>query len=552
MRLINTTTLKLTDQLTDEQVPPYAILSHCWGAKEVSLQEFIASSAEDKTETKFEKIQECCELARQRGLGHAWVDTCCIDKTSSAELSEAINSMFEWYRNAACCFVTLSDVGENGDISNCGWFKRGWTLQELLAPKECYFYDFELNFLGTREELKEVIAKTTGIPVHIFTDGGTVMEDLEDVSVAQIMSWASGRETTRVEDMAYCLLGLFNVNMPLMYGERERAFVRLQQQIIARSYDESIFAWEAPDIDEDDALEPETPMVGNNKMQFRKRRKGMEFGMGLLARSPKDFKHAQHISRVQCGPPRPPYKIANHGLEIRRYPLSLWNALLDGEPTIRFEKFTGRLQVRVPLGLHCQIANPGEKIEGVVVWLERLEDSTWCRADRALQTRQDVPGYFESLLLRFLSIILIANLNIRLEMAMVSLHETPNFQHTQFRRMNRLGKFCLEWVLASLIGGLIFMLGFSICGILHSVGLGPMRYVILFGTLFSLRVRRVHYNKQWLFRRMGWISYGLTGLCWMDLGRDIMGYHTALYVRLATYLGLLVLTTMMIFNQKDF
>lgn len=147
MRLINTATLELSE-FFDSQVPPYAILSHCWGENEVSIQEFKAGA--NKQGSGYAKITNCCRLAKDRKL--SWVDTCCIDKTSSAELTEAINSMFTWYENAEVCFAFLSDlekVNEVYDLSSCRWFTRGFTLQELLAPREVIFFDASSMEVGT-------------------------------------------------------------------------------------------------------------------------------------------------------------------------------------------------------------------------------------------------------------------------------------------------------------------------------------------------------------------------------------------------------------------
>jgi hypothetical protein len=177
-----------------------------------------------------------------------WIDSCCIDKTSSAELSEAINSMFRWYQNAQVCYAYLSDVPAIEDLDHyrkdsefrrSKWFTRGWTLQELLAPEIVVFYNHDWVEIGTKALMSGVIRSITNI------DRGFLMgeSEIKPACVAQKMSWASRRKTTRLEDTAYCLMGLFDVNMPLLYGEGEKAFYRLQLEIIKNSSDESIFAW---------------------------------------------------------------------------------------------------------------------------------------------------------------------------------------------------------------------------------------------------------------------------------------------------------------------
>jgi hypothetical protein len=143
MRLINTSTWELEEFLSS--VPPYAILSHTWGDHEVTLAEMPMIHSQTSNADKFDKIRNAYAEAARIGLRYCWVDTCCIDKTSSAELSEAINSMFEWYRRSTVCFCLLSDFrpvpSQISDISASRWFTRGWTLQELIAPAFLVFFD---------------------------------------------------------------------------------------------------------------------------------------------------------------------------------------------------------------------------------------------------------------------------------------------------------------------------------------------------------------------------------------------------------------------------
>jgi len=223
----------------DNDIPPYAILSHTWGDGELTFQDVEAGQGQAKP--GFEKLQRCCAYAKANGFDHIWNDTCCIDKTSSAELSEAINSMFQWYENAEVCYAYLHDVPFR-PFADSRWFTRGWTLQELIAPMSVIFLDKGWNMIGSKETMKDSITTCTGIPGNIL-DG----DDLETASVAQRMSWAAKRETTRVEDRAYSLIGLFGVNIPMLYGEGERAFIRLQEEIFRISDDHSLFAWRSSD-----------------------------------------------------------------------------------------------------------------------------------------------------------------------------------------------------------------------------------------------------------------------------------------------------------------
>ena len=225
-------TLSLTDDLPDQEIPEYVILSHTWGAarQEVSLQDFQSGSAHQQTnKTGYAKIWFCSDQAAQHGYRYFWIDTCCIDKTNSVELTEAINSMFRWYRNAARCYVYLSDVNFatwHDDFAKSRWFTRGWTLQELLAPRSVEFFSADGICLGNKIMLEEEISSITGIAIEALRG-----RSLSDFSVSERMKWASKRTTTRKEDGAYSLLGIFDVYMPLIYGERERALVRLREYI---------------------------------------------------------------------------------------------------------------------------------------------------------------------------------------------------------------------------------------------------------------------------------------------------------------------------------
>ncbi|ERF77016.1 hypothetical protein EPUS_06884 [Endocarpon pusillum Z07020] len=302
MWLINTTTLKL-EAFTSCPLGEYAILSHTWEDEELDLNTF--ASGHGREMKGYNKIQNCCMQAKTHGLDYAWVDTVCIDKRSSTELSEAINSMFSWYAAAAVCYVYLADMCSTGSVSlqavadplkNCRWFTRGWTLQELLAPKVVKFYARDWSLIGTKEELASVIHTITGIDENALAS----VKDMRKCSIAQRISWASGRKTTRIEDLAYCLLGVFDVNMPLLYGEGMRAFMRLQRTIIENSDDESIFAWSG---------------VGDD-------------GSGMLAKSPDCFAESGDIMTSIEGLGRLPYSMTNRGLaiecELTRYRMNTY------------------------------------------------------------------------------------------------------------------------------------------------------------------------------------------------------------------------------------
>ncbi|KAI6141592.1 hypothetical protein BKA82DRAFT_4200189 [Pisolithus tinctorius] len=221
----------------DDQTTRYAILSHRWGA-EVSYEEMIGLMKMEEHEREeirqrqgYRKIIKSCEQAMKDGYKWLWNDTCCIDKRSSSELSEAINSIFRWYRNAQVKFSRSNGWPE--------WFIRGWTLQELIAPKHLEFFDKDWRYISNKRRLAPMLERITRILREVLKDGMAAKR----LSVGQIMSWAADRKTTRVEDRAYSLLGLFGVNMPMLYGEGKKAFQRLQLEIIRVSNDHSIFAW---------------------------------------------------------------------------------------------------------------------------------------------------------------------------------------------------------------------------------------------------------------------------------------------------------------------
>lgn len=254
MRLLNVNTMRLEDADPDRGSTKYAILSHVWDKDEVLFADIMDPAGLQRLSSQkalgYQKLIGTCKLALSRGFNHVWVDTCCIDKSSSAELSEAINSMFKWYQLSTECIVYLNDVDLTPDgrvhgFTESRWFSRGWTLQELLAPDNVLFFDRNWQFIGERSQFAADIIAITGIGKKYLRrrDGRSVSAMLLLETAATRMSWAARRKTTRVEDMAYCLLGVFDINMPLLYGEGYKAFCRLQEEIIRVYADHSILAW---------------------------------------------------------------------------------------------------------------------------------------------------------------------------------------------------------------------------------------------------------------------------------------------------------------------
>ena len=280
MWLLNTTSAERRFFLAPRDVPGgYAILSHTWhlpheGEEDTFQTVDVYSEARSRTleyssytipiqsPTSTEqsvlspsdslrrvsrKIQGFLKVARDSGYEWAWADTCCIDKTSSSDLSEAINSMFTYYALADVCLVYLSDVFPGGysnfptnEFNHSKWFRRGWTLQELLAPRNVAFFSQDWTFLGNKHRLAYDIHKSTSIPEEVLR----FEVDITEKTILDRMSWAAFRSTTREEDQAYSLFGLFGVRIPTMYGEGGRnAFYRLQEEIMKTSLDTSLFAW---------------------------------------------------------------------------------------------------------------------------------------------------------------------------------------------------------------------------------------------------------------------------------------------------------------------
>ncbi|KAK2760219.1 hypothetical protein FQN54_002286 [Arachnomyces sp. PD_36] len=319
MRLINNATLELESFMDLSQAPPYAILSHTWGDGEVTLQDFTSPDREAAQRLPgYAKIELICRQALVDELPYSWVDTCCIDKTSSAELSEAINSMYEWYKASAVCYVFLPDLAPQDPVlqdeetsleglsidedENEGhrknqpsaqfaalrWFRRGWTLQELIAPSNVRFYDKAWKLRGTKESLAPAISAITRIEEPVLLG----RKQLYEIPIARRMSWAAGRATTRAEDVAYCLLGIFDVNMPMLYGEGARAFIRLQEMIMHDSNDMSLFAWCAG---------------GSETQRYR----------GVLALSPQEFADAGSIETGNDSSLDVEFSVTNKGISFK-------------------------------------------------------------------------------------------------------------------------------------------------------------------------------------------------------------------------------------------
>jgi hypothetical protein len=283
---------------------PFAILSHAWDSEEVNFQAF--NNIATRTALKgWTKIEQTCREAQRCGFDYIWIDSACIDKTDNVELSESINSMFQWYNDAELCLVYLNDFDASTTaidrveiLRRARWFSRGWTLQEIVAARAANFYDGTWRHFGTRASLRDELASITNIDASIFTpprdhDAVDIRDLLDAMPVGRRMAWAASRQTTRPEDMAYCLIGLFRVSMPMLYGEGgEQAFIRLQEEIMRDSNDLSLFAWRARDL---------------------------STHRGILARSPDEFAGLSRLELEQDIKFNPEFSMSNKGLRINTF-----------------------------------------------------------------------------------------------------------------------------------------------------------------------------------------------------------------------------------------
>jgi hypothetical protein len=340
----------------------YAILSHRCSAGDVTYEQVrmptdfehriystyagvTYENARDQSVRECEgynKVAGAMRQAASAGHKYIWIDSCCIDKSSSAEHSESINSMYAWYQKATVCYAFLdnkagSDTADPEALfKKSTWFDRGWTLQELLVPEKVEFFGESSEGswvkLGDRASLRGLVSTRTGIPTMYLTGP----QNLHLASVAQKMSWVARRETTRDEDIAYCLLGLFSVNMPLLYGEGTRAFMRLQEEIMKISDDQTIFAWmQGPndhavcDFEQADFQRLGTHELRQVDIEGPKPEIKISWedtSHGLLAYSPKAFSMSGEVFRRGHieGAAQVPYEMTNRGLSISLYltPLS--------------------------------------------------------------------------------------------------------------------------------------------------------------------------------------------------------------------------------------
>ncbi|KAJ8108383.1 hypothetical protein OPT61_g8209 [Boeremia exigua] len=426
MRLLDTITFELrTDRPEVFAKEGYAILSHRWRGAEVTFAEIGKHAANLKdmgqrrmASPQLEKIRGACQIAREQGFKWLWIDNVCINKFSATEETESINSMFRWYRDARICITYLSDVRLDALSDRPGgddiqkdqglvmesppsavgstrtdvfqslakdrpseWFSRGWTLQELLAPKHMYFYDMDWNYIGAKSSLARNIQEITGIDADYITG----VQDFRDACVAAKFSWMTGRTTEREEDMAYSMLGFFNITMAPIYGEGQRAFLRLQKELLSttQTTDESMFAWRMPDPGARGAysLEESTETTWNSDE------------WGLLAPSPTWFHGCGNVT-IKGGAviERPLYafKADRYGVmaplmylkEHKKYQKTmllsvLFGAVIGAIPVLVHysRKIDKQLMDGWQIPLNCWVKEEDGELAAVVVWLSVLPET---------------------------------------------------------------------------------------------------------------------------------------------------------------------------------
>lgn len=282
MLLLNVFTFLLREFTSS--TPPYATLSDFTEQIEASF-EGSAYMQKGKGKERLTMIQRACGEARNAGSEWLWNFAACVDKRSSAAQSEAINSLAKIYRDCEYSIIYLADFDfklvrdetMGGALAECRWVKNIWAIPQIIFAREAYFYSSDWSQIGTKRTILPLLSSIMGIDKPVLEDSDTV----EDYSIARRMSWASDKTALRIEDYAYALLGLFNVSMPIIYGEGRRSFIKLQEEIIKDTDDFSLFAWDNPDVQQYTGLfahspawfrrfrnGPKTPMRINGDLQI--------------------------------------------------------------------------------------------------------------------------------------------------------------------------------------------------------------------------------------------------------------------------------------------
>ena len=387
MHLLDVNTFELRDRDELGSSIKYAILSHRWTDEDKTfpLHLFMPSSNEDEemaqSRLQFKqrlksarsnssgenravaKVARACHMASEDGIPYIWIDTCCIDKRPGADvrqISIALTSMFRWYQEAQVCYTYLQDVsisqsgGWQDQFKKSEWFTRGWTLQELLAPRNLRFFDQNWTFMGTKQSMWSEIQEASGIEAT-YLNG-----DFTGACIAVKMSWISKRMTTLREDMAYCMLGIFGVPMNVQYGWGEIEFLRLEEILVGKFDDESIFAW-----------------ADTGPREHQKSEQPIKYG--LLAPWPSLFQNSTNLTveRDKLHKPRNEggHKVEKDGI---RFPVPMrWPDHGNG---IDWNNLAVATMRTYKLGLNCwQIGQ--EKKGSVTIYLEKDQNRQWRRTN---------------------------------------------------------------------------------------------------------------------------------------------------------------------------
>jgi hypothetical protein len=246
LRLLDVRTYQVS-VFNEAAAPRYAAISHTWGPDEVVFKDLV-NFQYATLRGGFAKLQGACLTVIKLGIEWIWIDTVCIDRSSSVEVSDSVNSIFRWFRNSQFCIVYLDDLCPDDEgsasfrqLKACRWMTRSWTLQEVIAPRDVRFFSRRWTQIGTKESLLLQISVITGVDPDVLMDA----DRLPDVSAGRKMSWAANRSTTFVEDLAYSLVGIFGLYTTVSYGEGSIAFIRLQKEILRTSKDATLFLWQA-------------------------------------------------------------------------------------------------------------------------------------------------------------------------------------------------------------------------------------------------------------------------------------------------------------------
>lgn len=243
-------------------LPPYATFSHVIDEIGAPLEDFARIKRELCSDIVKILIRACVQ-ARDAGFTWLWNYAACVDRNSCAAQSEAINSLAQIYRNCGRSIIYLEDLKsklvEDEEVvermAECRWIRNVWAIPQIVFSRVAFFYSSDWSLIGTKKSLLPYLSSRMGIDQEVLEDS----DSLEEFSLARRMSWASDMTASRVEDFAYALVGLFDVSMSILYGEGQKAFLKLQEEIMGDTDDFSLIAWDKIDAQEYNGLFAHSP-----------------------------------------------------------------------------------------------------------------------------------------------------------------------------------------------------------------------------------------------------------------------------------------------------